>query len=438
MAQKVTVLYRGARWELGRGLGFYGIWAAGADGRQHPPVEWWPETADGWQHAWARLTTIEAPDAIAQVGQASQGGPAGPDPALADIGPRRALIATTLLGLGVACGIAGLFPRYLNGSSLAASAVELVPHVAYLAVWAASALLIWRGGSWRRAGTLLGLGTSIVTFGFFLADAGPAIADGAHLVGAGLVLGLIGWLACTAGAAAAFEPRATGTPARPRVHQSGLVLTLMFAGFAAVGAAITFAPSWDSYTLRTAIGVTQTTTAGNAFANPGPVIAGNVAVMVTLAVVAVIAALWRPARLGAALLAGATIPMLAQAISAIIQIAGGTSPEQLGISPAQAAAAGLTISSGLTAPFWLFCAFVVALAATCYRMLMPITRPTWSRPGPAGTAATPGATAATLGATAATPGAAPAPDTGTQEPPDATAQAAQAPSSASATPGPNA
>ena len=86
-------------------------------------------------------------------------------------------------------------------------------------------------------------------------------------------------------------------------------------------------------------------TAGNAFANPGPVIAGNVAVMVALVLVAVAAALWRPARLGAVLLAGAVIPMAAQAISALVQAGEPVSPSQFGISSAQASASGLTISS---------------------------------------------------------------------------------------------
>ena len=40
---------------------------------------------------------------------------------------------------------------------------------------------------------------SIVTFGFFFSDLGTVISGGAHLLGAGLVLGLAGWLACTAG-----------------------------------------------------------------------------------------------------------------------------------------------------------------------------------------------------------------------------------------------
>ena len=81
------------------------------------------------------------------------------------------------------------------------------------------------------------------------------------------------------------------------------------------------------------------------------------------------AAWWRPVRLGAVLLAGALIPMAAEAVSALVQAGEATSPVQFGISRAQAAQAGLTISSGLTPVFWIYCAFVLALAAMCAWML---------------------------------------------------------------------
>ena len=136
---------------------------------------------------------------------------------------------------------------------------------------------------------------------------------------------------------------------------------LTVAALAAVGTAITFAPSWDSYTLRAASGATQSLTAGNAFANPVPVIIGDVAVMVALVAVVIVAGLWRPVRLGAVLLAGAAIPMAAQAISALVQVSEPVSASNFGISPAQAAQAGLTFSSGVTPVFWIYCVFVVAL-----------------------------------------------------------------------------
>ena len=82
--------------------------------------------------------------------------------------------------------------------------------------------------------------------------------------------------------------------------------------------------------------------------------------------------------------------MAAQAISALVQLAQAASPAQFGISPAQGAQLGLTISSGLTPVFWIYCAFIVALASTCARMLRPArpvvldaTPPRWPQADPA-------------------------------------------------------
>jgi hypothetical protein len=61
--------------------------------------------------------------------------------------------------------------------------------------------------------------------------------------------------------------------------------------------------------------------------------------------------------------------MVAQAISALVQIRQPVSPLQFGISPGQAARAGLSIVSGLTPVFWIFCAFILALALLSARML---------------------------------------------------------------------
>ena len=385
MPANERVLYRGANFELGRGPGFYGIWPAGAP--RPPSIEWWPETPEGWQGAWSRFTGLETPAAVTAVsppsatfppgaafppGTAVPGSPFRAAPAV----PRaRAIAAAALLAAGVACGIAGLFPGYFGSSSLAQQPALLVPHVIYLAVWTVSALLILRSGTLARAGALLGLGTSIVTFGLFFADAGTGITGGAHGVGAGLVLGLIGWFVCTAGAAMAFRFRpaeALGQRGRAARDRSARVV---LATVAALGAAIAFAPSWDSYTLRTADGQVHSLTAGNAFANPGLVIFGNVAVMVLLVAVAAAAAWWRPVRLGAVLLAGATIPMVAEGISALVQAGGAVSPTQFGISQAQAAQAGLTISSGLTPVFWAYCVFVLALAVLSGWMLFARRRP---------------------------------------------------------------
>jgi hypothetical protein len=355
----VAIWYRGANYQLGRWRQGYGIWAVA--GQQEHPLEQWPETPEGWAGAWSRFTAIEHPAAIVHLSK-----PAVPRPSR-----NTSIGAAGLLGAGVACGIAGLFPPYLSGASLASDPASLVPHLIYLATWLASGLLIVTGGTWRRVGALLGLGTSVVTLGYFLADLGTAASGGTSPFGAGLAFGLIGWLLCTAGAAlAAWPPGLAGAPSWQLARRGRPAVTLAVTTLLAIGVAVAFAPSWDSYTLRTPTQLIQTVTAGNIFSNPAPVIFGNVVVMVAFVAVAAAAALWRPARLGAALLAGALIPMAAQAISALIQASQSISPAQFGISASRAAQLGLTITSGLTPAFWIYFALVTALTGVCAWMLI--------------------------------------------------------------------
>ena len=416
MPENVSIAYRGANYAIGQGPQFYGIWHAAAS--QSQPLEWWPLTPEGWTGAWYRFASIEVPGTIAPVTGPAAASPAAPaaEPATAaapaptaaqpadtvheqgfvpaaqtvEQAPnpvnlkRTSRIAALLLAGGVALGVVGLFPTYINGASLASQPSEVVPHAFYLAAWSLSAVLILLGGARLRAGTMVGLGVSVITFGLFFSDAGTPMASGLHFMGAGLVLGILGWAACTAGVGLAFRSmlsvndpvagnglvRRRGLArrlGRPSSHDIVPVVTL---ALAAIGAAIAFAPSWDSFTLRTAAGASQTITEGNAFANPVPVIIGDVLVMAALVAVVVVAALWRPMRLGAALAAGAIIPMVAQAISAIVQLSGPTSPLQFGISPAQASALGLKISAGLTPMFWVFCAFLATLILLCVWMLL--------------------------------------------------------------------
>jgi hypothetical protein len=402
---KVTISHRGAKYEIGRAKRFYGIWVSGAPSSD--PIDRWPETREGWEQAWARFVAVETPASITAVEQ-----PRGrlrlprlklrsaPGPRAAR--PIRMLAGAGLLGLGVALGVAGLFPGYIGSPSLASQADQLVPHLLYLVTWAASAALVALGvrsrSAWASIGALLGTGLSAVTFGLFFADLGQVIAGGWSLLGAGLLLSLLGWLACAAGsvlaltAAPAGRPQpgyaAVGRPSRPRAADAGAMALLLLA---AVGTVAAFAPSWDSYSL-TYTGGAETITAGNAFSNPGAVIAGNVIVMIAVIGVALFAALWRPVRHGAILLAGAIVPLAAQAISALIQATEPATPGMLGISSSQAAASGLTITSGLTPIFWVYCVFVISLLISCawmltaphYPAMPPAQRP--PEPGPADSA----------------------------------------------------
>jgi hypothetical protein len=383
---KVSISHRGAKYEIGRGKRFYGIWVAGAP--ESDPIDRWPETREGWEQAWGRFVAIEKPETIAPV-QAPRAGLKLPRMTVPAVlrprgrGPAWIAAGAGLLGLGVLLGLIGLFPSYVGTHSLAAQPAQLVPHLLYLLTWAVSAVLVAGGLRARsggaRIGALLGVGVSAVTFGLFFADLGQVIAYGG--LGAGLVLSLLGWLACAAGSVVALiapsratavqgsaepgDPPGRGGPSRPRASDAGPVALLLLA---AIGTVAAFVPSWDTYTLTQAsTGASQTVTAGNAFASPAPVIAGNVAVIVAVVVVALLAALWRPARQGAALLAGAILPLAAQAISALIQAGEPATPAMFGISQSQAA--GLTISSGLTPIFWVYCVFVISLLISCAWML---------------------------------------------------------------------
>ena len=386
MPDKVSISHQGAKYEIGRGKRFYGIWVAGAP--ESDPIDRWPETREGWEQAWGRFVAIEKPETIAPV-QSPRAGlklprmtvPAALRPR--GRGPAWIAAGAGLLSVGVLLGLIGLFPSYIGTQSLAAQTAQLVPHLLYLLTWAVSAVLVAGGLRARsggaRIGALLGVGVSAVTFGLFFADLGQVIAFGG--LGAGLVLSLLGWLACAAGSVVALiapsratavpgsarpgDPPARGGLSRPRATDAGPIALLLLA---AVGTVAAFVPSWDTYTLTQAsTGASQTVTAGNAFASPAPVIAGNVAVIVAVVVVALLAALWRPARQGAALLAGAILPLAAQAISALIQAGEPATPAMFGISQSQAA--GLTISSGLTPIFWVYCVFVISLLISCAWML---------------------------------------------------------------------
>jgi hypothetical protein len=375
---KAVISHRGEKYEIGRGKRFYGIWVVGAP--YEAPVDRWPENRDGWQQAWSRFASMEPPGTIEALTRDRKSGPGRPRLAGLLRRPRggAALLAGEgLLVLGVVLGLAGLFPAYEGGQSLISQANEVVPHLFYVMGWlltaALVALSVARPSNAARLGGLFGLGISAVTFGLFLADLGQL--SGSVSLGSGLVVSLLGWLACTAGAALAL---ASGTPqpapgqqgqpqlsrpVRPTRAHAGPLALLVLAG---IGTAAAFAPSWDSYTLvATASGTSQTITAGNAFDNPAAAIAGNVLVMVAVIAVAVVAALWRPARQGGFLLAGAIVALAAETVSALIQAGQPATPAMFGISSAQASSLGLTISTGLTASFWVFLVFVISLLVSC-------------------------------------------------------------------------
>jgi hypothetical protein len=228
-------------------------------------------------------------------------------------------------------GIVGLFPNYLGGS-IAGQPDQLVPHAIYLAAWTASALLIASGAARQRIGALLGLGTSVVTFGLLAADLATALSK--HAPAGGMWPTLLGWLLATAGAAAGYNRAAAGAPAKPRAQETGPLLMLLL---------------WPRRRPRSSRPGTSSRSPprtgparrhrGQRVRQPGLVIVSDVLVSPWWWSGRAVAP--GPAGRG---LCGATILMAAQAISALVQLSG-ASPASRSPCPRRAAAAHLTAGS---------------------------------------------------------------------------------------------
>ena len=184
MQDDVAIWYRGANYQLGRWRHGYGIWpVAGAAGVSAGAVAGDPAGMGRGVvpvHRHRAPRGHRAPQQARACPVASRGAvrPARPD-CSAPVWP---------------AGSPGCSRRTCPGRAWPAIPPTSSRTCIYLATWLASGLLIMAGGTWRRVGALLGLGTSIVTFGYFFADLGTAISGGTSALGPGLVLGLIGWL----------------------------------------------------------------------------------------------------------------------------------------------------------------------------------------------------------------------------------------------------
>ena len=171
---------RGTRWSSGR----------------RPP-------RDGPRRGPLRFTAIQHPAGIVPLGR----------PVAPAATPGRSTSAAGLLGAGVACGIAGLFPAYLSGASLASVPANLVPHVIYLATWLASALLDPARGNLAAGGCAARAGYQHCHVRLLLRRSRHGDVRRRRPLSRGLAVGLIGWLLCTTGAAlAAWPPGLAGAP----------------------------------------------------------------------------------------------------------------------------------------------------------------------------------------------------------------------------------
>ncbi len=338
MPENVIISYRGANYAIGQGQLYYGIWPAVSP--QGPPIEWWQHTPEGWSAAWSRFSSLEVPGTIAPVNDPGRARPASARLArpprclvlaLASPPPRVPLAhrrresgclrsgfrdrrrcrraghrgsqrPDRRLVAGDRCcpGIVGLFPNYIGGASLASATADFVPHAIYLAAWTC------RGAD--LGGRLPPSGRRVDRARHQRRDLRPVPrrrGDADHgrqpSLGAGLVLSILGWLACTAGSSRRSGPgcrsgrrsRCAAAQPRARPHQSAGT------GPAAAAAPVLLArdradddagagSGWcrdrirsllGRFTLQTSIGGAQTITEGNTFSNPGAVIFGDVVVM---------------------------------------------------------------------------------------------------------------------------------------------------------------
>jgi hypothetical protein len=295
------------------------------------------------------------------------------------------LVAVVLLAGGVGVGTVSFLPAYLGGASLADQPDLAMAHGVILGGFALAALAAVALGQTSKAPGLpgaLGLGVAAADLGLIVTDIGQAVSG--SRAGSGLVLAVVEWALCAAGSVVALHPTLLQRKADERLSRSRSEL---FGGIALVaaglGAAWFFAPAWDHYVVDlTAIGRVTSFNAGNAFAEPGPMIAGNVLVMVAVAAVAGVAGFLRQARLAGALLAGTLVVLVGEIASALVQWRIPLSPSQLGLTPSRASALGLRVDAGFTAAFYLFCLFVALLAVLGVARVAASRLPVRAAPGP--------------------------------------------------------
>jgi tRNA A-37 threonylcarbamoyl transferase component Bud32 len=287
-----------------------------------------------------RLAPATAPRTSGPVTQVATTPDAAPAPAA---GAGRIRLAVALLAIAIAFGIASLFPDYTGFGSLASATDSLVEYAGFVAAWAVSLVLILTRRTAQPTGALLGLGAAAATLGVFLIDLSIAVTGSQARIGPGLVLALLSWASGTAGVVVAIGRRPAGWPARPsgRRLAPAAVLVIAAIGTAAAYGPLSFSYTWDGGSLISGdlYPVSQSLTTD-----------ANLFLMVIFVAAVVAAVLWVPARLGAALAAGALIPMALQAAWALVAIA-----EYV---PSSA-------DGGVTPAFQAYCAFIIAGAIAC-------------------------------------------------------------------------
>jgi hypothetical protein len=261
--------------------------------------------------------------------------------------------AAVLLLAGVGLGIGALFPDfYHNGrGSLASHDFDLVYNIINFGGWAIAGILILLHR--RGIGAWLAAGVTVMTLGLYLVDTGFIVRYGTHLAATGFWLGQSGWLVCASGTGVAlFAARKAGMLGGIGLGPVALPLAAAVAGIAT---AVAFVPFWDRLHFvvpSTGRSGTIARPGGNAFHNPGTVIAAYVVILTVLVLAPIVATLLRPGTIGAAALLGLIVPQVANLVSEVAFLLGSVDPTYFGASRQQAASAHAVLSLQPTPWFW--------------------------------------------------------------------------------------
>ncbi len=193
-----------------------------------------------------------------------------------------------------------------------ASAATVVTEAVLAGGWLVAAGLALPASS-RPAAGALAVGLALAELGLVVATVGSV----GETPGPGLLLLASGWVLGAAGAVVAC----LGSPVRlGRPNWGAGPRWLTFAvGAAAVVVGIALLPAWDHYrVLARALGRVVVVNESDTFSLPAVVLGGTVAAAVAWAAVPIVAALWRPARLGAVAGAGVLVAVASQVASAVV------------------------------------------------------------------------------------------------------------------------
>lgn len=247
------------------------------------------------------------------------GEPAAPGVPTAAIGRGGAGLDGWALAGGLPLALAGvlhvvcvLFPQAAGVGPMDASGSAVVAQAVLAAGWLVAAGLALPARS-RPAAGALAVGLALAELGIVVSAVGAV----GETPGPGLLLLAAGWVAGAAGAVVAVlgSPVGPGRPHR-RVGPGWLVL---LSAAAAILVGVALLPAWDHYrVLSRVLGRVIVVNESNTFTLPAPVLGGTVAAAVAWAVVPIVGAFWRPARLGVTAGAGVLVAVASQVASAVV------------------------------------------------------------------------------------------------------------------------